>query len=195
MKLYYVTFPDREAQQELAQFVVDQQLAACVVALDADSLYVWEGEQQEDDEVVALFKTSESRADDFVAALEDRHPYDVPCIIELDAASTKAYDSWVHEATDGVVDRSTGDETVQIRFDVGPIFAVDRDLTVVEAADRLLQEGASDRLAGVLREIIGLYEEYGPDAEVEPVRLNGDTAPVYAALAEFDDGPVHIALR
>lgn len=195
MKLYYATFPDRETQQELAQFMVDQQLAACVVALDADSLYVWEGEQQEDDEIVALFKTSESRADDFVTQLEDRHPYDVPCIIELDAASTKAYDSWVHEATDGIVDRSTGDDTVQIRFDVGPIFAVDRDLAVVEAADRLLEEGISDRLTGVLREVIALHEEYGPEADVEPLRVNGDTAPVHAALERFDDEPVHIALR
>lgn len=195
MKLYYVTFPDRDALDAITDHVIDNQLAACVVATDVDSVYIWDGERTEDDEIAALFKTSERRADDFVTAVEDRHPYDVPCILELTAASTKDYDAWVHEATDGVADYSTGGETVQIRFDVGPIIAVDAGMTPVAIADQLLQKGVSDALGGILQEIIALGEEYGPDDDVAPIRVNDDPATVHAAITTDADEPVHIALR
>ncbi len=197
MKLYYVTFPDADEAKEIADQALDKQLAACIVSFDAESRYVWEGENVEENEVVALFKTSESNASEFVTWLNEEHSYDVPCILELDAASTKDYDLWVHEATDGIVDRSNdADETVTIRFDVGPIFTVPADKTVSTVAAHLLETDVSDSLSSILEEIILIADEYGPEEDVAPVMVNGSPEDLYTALDTFsDDEPVHITLR
>lgn len=197
MKLYYVTFPDADTAKQIADSALDRDLAACIVSLDADSRYVWEDEKKDEEEVVALFKTSESRASEFVGWVHDEHPYDVPCILELDAASTKDYDLWVHEATDGIVDRSEdADDTVMVRFDVGSIFMVPADLAVSEMAGHLLNTDLSDQLSAILEEIILLSDEYGKEEDVKPVMVNGAPTSLYTSLDTFDDDePIHITLR
>ncbi len=99
MKLYYVTFPDETERQRLTDLAIQERLAGCVNAFPIDSCYPWNGERQDDEEVVAIFKTSEERADDLVARLKEEHPYDVPCILEIPVSANQEYADWISEET------------------------------------------------------------------------------------------------
>jgi periplasmic divalent cation tolerance protein len=196
MKLYYTTFPDAAAKDRIADKLVEERLAGCVVATDVDSLYLWDETKQEDDEIAVLFKTTEARADEFLVTLDEEHPYDVPCILEIPVAANKSYDQWLHEATDSIVDRSTGDDTVLVRFDIGPIFRVDTNMAVSEAAAHVKTPDVSGELAELLTDITSMRDEYGRSEDVYPIIVNGQPSTLYDQLSTFaDDEPVHVALR
>lgn len=79
--------PDRQSAEELARFLVEDQLAACVNVLSScRSIYRWKGEVEETDEVPLLIKTTEARYEALEAAIRARHPYELPEIIALPVA-------------------------------------------------------------------------------------------------------------
>jgi periplasmic divalent cation tolerance protein len=103
VQLVYATFPDRESAEDLGARMLEERLAACFTCWEAGSVYRWEGEVVEDEETLALFKTSPDQRQALVAALEDEHPYDVPCVLPLASeAGPQAYADWVDEETLGV---------------------------------------------------------------------------------------------
>lgn len=100
MKLYYTTFPDEGELARVSGLLLDERLSACVNSFPIVSLYWWEGEKEEEGEIGALFKTSEDKAEQFVARLEQEHPYEVPEILELQVSANASYESWVEEETE-----------------------------------------------------------------------------------------------
>jgi periplasmic divalent cation tolerance protein len=75
------TCPDRESAERLARAALAEHVTACANIIDGvRSLYRWEGEITEDDEVMVIFKTSDAARAALVAFLEAEHPYDVPVI-------------------------------------------------------------------------------------------------------------------
>jgi periplasmic divalent cation tolerance protein len=94
----HVTMPDVDNAQSLARALVDEELAACVTMLPgARSIYRYEGQIHEDEEVVCFIKTHPAlfeRLRDRILAL---HPYDVPEILAFKVHDgSKAYIDWLH---------------------------------------------------------------------------------------------------
>lgn len=95
------TVPDRETAMRIAKALVDARLAACVNVLSpCRSVYRWQGQVEEADEVPLIIKSHPSN----YAALESRllelHPYDVPEIIALPVSEgLVAYLSWVRDSS------------------------------------------------------------------------------------------------
>ncbi|MBX0323112.1 divalent-cation tolerance protein CutA [Halomicroarcula sp. F13] len=83
MPTAFVTAP-RDAATDIARTLVDDRLAACVNLVDCTSVYRWDGAVHEDDEVILLAKTTDDRYGTLVDRVEERHPYDVPCIERFD---------------------------------------------------------------------------------------------------------------
>jgi periplasmic divalent cation tolerance protein len=82
--LIYMTAPNDEEAGKIARILVEERLAACVNIMGGmRSVYRWEGEIQEDAEIVLIAKTRR----DLVSSLTDRikeiHPYDCPCVVSL----------------------------------------------------------------------------------------------------------------
>ena len=77
--------------------LVDARLVACGTVLPgATSIYRWEGTMTEEPEVVVLLKTDASRWDALAAAVQQRHPYEVPELLALPVAhGLEAYLSWL----------------------------------------------------------------------------------------------------
>ena len=98
MPTVYVTAP-REAAADLAEFLVEERLAACVNVVDCDSFYRWDGTVYAGDaEAILLAKTTDERYPDLERRLEAEHPNDVPCIERFDeTAVLDAYAEWVDE--------------------------------------------------------------------------------------------------
>ncbi|MCP5267740.1 MAG: divalent-cation tolerance protein CutA [Zoogloeaceae bacterium] len=76
--------PDATSADALASALVEQGLAACInVLAPCRSIYRWQGEIERADEIPLLIKTSADRYGELEAAIQARHPYDVPEIIAL----------------------------------------------------------------------------------------------------------------
>jgi periplasmic divalent cation tolerance protein len=101
VRVVLVTAPDLEVARSLARVLVEARLAACVnLVPGVRSLYRWEGEVQEDQEVLLVVKTRADRGAALTSRLLDLHPYDVPEVLELSAVGgNEAYLRWVREVS------------------------------------------------------------------------------------------------
>lgn len=74
------TLPTREQALELARALVEQRLVACAQLSGIESLYLWDGQLQQEAEVRLTLKAPEHHYEAIEAAILERHPYDLPAI-------------------------------------------------------------------------------------------------------------------
>jgi periplasmic divalent cation tolerance protein len=83
----YMTVGSKEEARKIGKKLVAKRLAACVNILDhMNSFYMWDGDLQDDTEVVMIAKTTEDRVPDLVEKVKSLHSYDCPCIVSLPVA-------------------------------------------------------------------------------------------------------------
>ncbi len=105
--------PDRETAEEVAHTLVGERLAACVNILGTcTSVYRWQGEVEEAEEVTVLVKTTRLRHAACRQRLDALHPYEVPEIVTIaPEAVWPAYAQWAagetRDASAGIRDAST----------------------------------------------------------------------------------------
>jgi periplasmic divalent cation tolerance protein len=97
----YCTCPDIETAQRISRLAVEQRLAACINQIPGiTSIYTWDGNIQQDQEVLLIVKTIEERFDDFQKLVNDEHPYDLPEIIALPVTQgSPDYLDWIKQCT------------------------------------------------------------------------------------------------
>ncbi len=82
--MVYVTCPDSETADSLAQALVDACEAACVnIVPGVKSYYRWENETQMDHEVLLLIKTQQTRLKELRNRVAEIHPDDTPEIVAV----------------------------------------------------------------------------------------------------------------
>ena len=80
----YMTAGSKEEARKIGKELVMARLAACVNILDhMNSFYWWDGEIQDDTEVVMIAKTTAARVPDLVKKVKSLHSYDCPCVVSL----------------------------------------------------------------------------------------------------------------
>jgi periplasmic divalent cation tolerance protein len=91
------TCPDEETAKRIAGALVTEHLAACVNRMaGVRSTYRWQGQVQDEPEVLLLIKTVRRRFEALELRLKALHPYDLPEIIALPATAGSAeYLAWV----------------------------------------------------------------------------------------------------
>lgn len=97
----YAVFGSQDEAAEIGRAMIEAGLAACVNILPGcRSIFEWDGAISEETEVPALFKTAADTADALIAAIAERHSYDVPaiCMWEIGAAF-EGYAQWVADRT------------------------------------------------------------------------------------------------
>ncbi len=96
-----VNLPDLATAEKLARRLVESGLAACVNIFPMmTSIYRWQGNVEQTNEVTALVKTTRTRYEELEAAVTELHPYDVPEIIALPiVAGLPAYLHWLAQET------------------------------------------------------------------------------------------------
>ncbi len=97
MILVFCTVPDVGVGREIAGVLLEQKLAACVSLLGGcESHYVWEGRRETSQEVLLKIKTAESCWEELKAQILEKHPYDCPEILRVDAVDGLGdYLAWV----------------------------------------------------------------------------------------------------
>lgn len=79
----------------MARALVEARLVACAQAVPIQSVYVWDGAVQYDDEVLLLLKTRADRFDVIAEWVTEQHSYDLPAITAVPMGGTPAYLDWV----------------------------------------------------------------------------------------------------
>ncbi|WP_321339649.1 divalent-cation tolerance protein CutA [Breoghania sp.] len=95
--LVYSTFPDLESARKAASHLVRQRLAACVNMIPGmRSIYVWDGEVADDEEIVFLAKTMQSGAEAVMQAIAANHPYKEPALLVFPTqGGSEGFCNWI----------------------------------------------------------------------------------------------------
>lgn len=95
------TCPDEATGERLAAELVDEQLAACVNLVPGlRSFYRWEGQVENDPEVLLVIKTAAAAYHRLETALQAKHPYELPEIIAVPIdRGLPGYLDWIKEST------------------------------------------------------------------------------------------------
>jgi periplasmic divalent cation tolerance protein len=96
------TLDDRSLAEELIRGALERRLAACGQLVGpVDSTYWWNGEIEEAEEWLCLFKTTRALADSLISWISERHPYEVPEIVVVPLARvSQAYGEWIRDETE-----------------------------------------------------------------------------------------------
>ncbi len=97
--LVYITTPDEETAERLAESLIDERLAACVNLLGPiRSVYRWEGRVEKSGEQALLAKTTGARLDSLTRRVVALHPYDCPCVVAVPVSGGHpAFLDWIHK--------------------------------------------------------------------------------------------------
>lgn len=80
----YVTTPDENVAKVLARGLIDLKLAACINIIPGiTSIYKWDGQLNEDSEVMMMIKTQTKCIDDISKYIRENHPYEVAEVISV----------------------------------------------------------------------------------------------------------------
>ena len=85
--LVMVTSPDVDSAKSMTAKVLENKLAACILRSKVNSSYLWEGQKQEDEEVVTLFKTNQDNLEQLEQYISNNHPYEIPAIVKINASA------------------------------------------------------------------------------------------------------------
>ena len=100
--LIYITAGSLDEAKNITGELVSNRLAACANIIDnVSSIYWWEGELQEDREVVVIAKTRETLVPELIEKVKSLHSYDCPCIVSLPILDgNKAFLDWIVDETE-----------------------------------------------------------------------------------------------
>ncbi len=97
--LVFCTCEDRAEARRIATHLVEERLAACVNIIGGvQSVYRWEGNVSEAEEVQLLIKTTRERYPAFQKRITELHSYDTPEILAIPIAEgSEKYLRWLRE--------------------------------------------------------------------------------------------------
>ena len=94
------TFPSKQSVTSIANKLVKKRLVACVNITMISSIYTWKGKIENQNEYLALFKTTKKNQLVLKKELKKLHPYDVPEIAEINVESiNQPYMKWLVDST------------------------------------------------------------------------------------------------
>lgn len=97
----YCTVPNSKEAKEIAKTLVKNNLVACVNIIDkVHSVFSWDGELCEENELLLIIKTRSEHFDLIQAKIKELHSYNVPEIIALPIThADEMYLKWLAHET------------------------------------------------------------------------------------------------
>ena len=99
-QLVLCTCPNTTVAKEIAECLVNAELAACVnIIPNIMSVYRWQGKIECDQEVQLMIKTTSTHFNQITDKIRQLHPYDTPEIIALNIQQgDERYLNWIKES-------------------------------------------------------------------------------------------------
>lgn len=100
--IFYVACADREEALRIGRICVEERLAACAnVSGPVTSVFRWDGQMQQTQEVVLILKTGSAARAALTARIRQLHAYDVPGIAAWPLQDGHAaFLQWIETETD-----------------------------------------------------------------------------------------------
>ena len=96
--IVYITHESEAAARQLTEVLLGEKLIACANLFPITSAYWWQGAVARESEWVSIVKTIPENWMALQARVEALHPYDVPCIMRLEANANAAYEKWIRDS-------------------------------------------------------------------------------------------------
>lgn len=93
--ILYVPFPNRSEAIGMSEKLLKRRFISCSNLSDAQSLYSWNNELNQDFEVIGIFKTLQQHAAEITDYIEEEHSYDTPCVMTQMAGVNSKYFNWM----------------------------------------------------------------------------------------------------
>jgi len=99
--LIRVNCPDEKVALAIGETAVQNKLSACVnIDGPIQSIYVWEGELEREEEWILWIKAPSSNWSPIEALVKDHHPHEIPAILAIPCVnSNQRYAEWLEEST------------------------------------------------------------------------------------------------
>lgn len=82
--LVYITTSGEEESKKIGRVLVEEKLAACVNIISSiESIYLWKGEIEDDEESLLIAKTKVSNIDKIIKKVKEIHSYETPAILAI----------------------------------------------------------------------------------------------------------------
>lgn len=97
----FITASSEDEAANIARTLVESRLAACVnIIRNVRSIYRWQGNIEDDAEVLMVVKTRKQHSSLLVEKVKELHSYDVPEVIALPIIEgSEDYLKWLQEST------------------------------------------------------------------------------------------------
>lgn len=97
-----VTATSTAQARRMARKLLQNKLAACVNFVPVDSMFIWQGAIQEEEEVLMIIKTRSEAFDALMNAIKLAHTYDTPEIIGIPVViGSPDYLKWINDEVTG----------------------------------------------------------------------------------------------
>ena len=97
-----VTATSATQARRIARKLLQSKLAACVNFVPIDSMFLWKGEIQEEEEILMVIKTRAEAFDELMNAVKLMHTYDTPEIIAMPVVlGSREYLKWINDEVTG----------------------------------------------------------------------------------------------
>lgn len=101
IRFIYITTSNKEEAKTIGRTLIKEKLAACVNILDGmESIYVWEGKIEEEQECVMIAKTHASKVIKLTQKVLEMHSYECPCVASISLAEGEGnpdYMNWIEK--------------------------------------------------------------------------------------------------
>jgi periplasmic divalent cation tolerance protein len=96
----YAVFANTEEAERIGRTVIEERLAACINILGpCRSIYRWQGKIESAEEVPAILKPHNWKADELMERIAALHSYDTPCIAAWPIEKLlRRYADWVEDS-------------------------------------------------------------------------------------------------
>lgn len=99
MIVVFVTFESKEDAETVANYLIDNHIAACVSIVPVKSFYIWKGEKMSTQEYEGIIKTTEEQFENIKQVFAKLLPYEIPQIIAVPVVKVNdSYEKWLKEA-------------------------------------------------------------------------------------------------
>ena len=99
MRIIYITCKDINEAKKISRHLIEKKLVACANIFPINSIYSWENEIKQANEVVVLLKTNNSY-EKVETEIKKLHSYDTPAIYSWTVDKiNKDYLNWVNKET------------------------------------------------------------------------------------------------
>ena len=91
------TVDKKEKAEEIANLLLEKQIAGCIQIFPIKSHYRWKGKIENSREFVLFIKTKKSKYKEIEKAIKSIHPYETPEIISIPITNgSKEYLKWLN---------------------------------------------------------------------------------------------------